>query len=100
MYGSGVVIGIAQAITVVLHRMILLVLRLALTVCIVAVAGATMLRTVAVLFATTTHRPTGTTSSGSVSPCSKFFPKEKAKEQSCIQSDLSGDGREPSQAEG
>ena len=39
MYGSGVVIGIAQAITVVYRRMILLVLLLALPVCVVAVAG-------------------------------------------------------------
>ena len=89
MYGSGVVIGIAQAITVVHRRMILLVLLLALTVCIVAVAGTTQLRTVAVIFATVTLRPSGCTTSGSVSPCSKFFYK-KARKERYIQSDLSG----------
>ena len=81
MYGSGVVIGIAQAITVVHRRMILLVLLLALTVCLVAVAGPTMRRTVAVLIATPTLRPTGTTTSGSVSPCSKFFHKQEKSNQ-------------------
>ena len=98
MFGSGAVTG--MILTAAVLRQILQALPLALTVCFVAVAGAAQLRTVVVLNATNTHRPTGATASVFVSPCSKFFPKEKAKEQSCIQSDLSGDGREPSQAEG
>lgn len=77
MLESGVVTGITQAITVVHRRMILLVLLLALTVWIVAVAGTAQQRTVAVLIATSALRPSGATSSVSVSPCSKFFPKKK-----------------------
>ena len=77
MYGSCVVTGMALIVAV--PRLILLVQPLALTVCIVAVAGATMLRTVAVLIASAAPRPTGMAALASVSPYSKFFPKKKAR---------------------
>ena len=79
MYMSGVVTGMALIVAVL--RPILLVLLLALTVWFVAVAGATQLRPVAVLIATTALRPAGATASGSVSPYSKFFPKKKARKK-------------------
>ena len=79
MYMSGVVTGMALIVAVL--RPILLVLLLALAVCIVAVAGTTVQSAVAVLFATTTLRPAGTATSGSVSPYSKFFPKKKARKK-------------------
>ena len=75
MFMSGVVTGMEYFVAVL--RLILQVLLLALTVCFVAVAGAAQLRTVVVLNATNTHRPTGATASVFVSPCSKFFPKKK-----------------------
>ena len=75
MYMSGAVIGMVLIAAVL--RQILQVLLLALTVCFVAVAGAAQLRTVVVLNATNTHRPTGATASVFVSPCSKFFPEKK-----------------------
>ena len=75
MYGSCVVTG--MALIAVVHKRTLLDQPLALTVCFVAVAGAAQLRTVVVLNATNTHRPTGATASVFVSPCSKFFPKKK-----------------------
>ena len=75
MYMSGVVTGMALIVAVL--RPILLVLLLALAVCVVAVAGATQLRTVAVLIASTALRPAGATSSVFVSPYSKFFPRKK-----------------------
>ena len=78
MFMSGAVIG--MVLIVVALRQIQQVLTLVLVVCFVAVAGAALRRSVAVLVAAATGRPSGATTSGSVSPCSKFFPK-KAKGQ-------------------
>ena len=71
MYLSGVVTG--KEHTVAVHKLILQVQPLALSVCFVAVAGTAQLRAVAVLIATTALRPTGTATSVFVSPCSEFF---------------------------
>ena len=87
MFGSGVVTGMMQAITVVLRRTIRQDLQLALTVCFVAVAGAAMLRTVAVLIAST-PRPTGSAPLASVWPYSKFFPKKKQEKRNKSQSEV------------
>lgn len=77
MYGSGVVTG--MALIAVVHKRTLLDQPLALTVCIVAVALAAVLRTVAVLFASALPRPTGMAALASVWPYSEFFPKKKAR---------------------
>ena len=74
---SGAVIGMALIVAAL--RQIQQVLTLVLVVCFVAVAGAALLRYVAVLIAAATGRPSGATTSGSVSPCSKFFPKKARK---------------------
>ena len=74
---SGAVTGMALIAAV--RRLIPQVRLLALTVCIVAVAGTTMHRTAVALIAATTHRPTGTTSSGSVSPSQQVLSEELEK---------------------
>lgn len=78
MFGSGAVTGILVLLAAVL-RQILQVLLLALGVCIVAVAGPTMLQAAAVLIAASPPRPTGAPTTGSVSPYSEFFPKKARK---------------------
>lgn len=65
MCGNCVAIGIAVVITHQAHQPILLVLLLALTACIVVVAGTTLRGTVECRIATTTLRATAPTMSAS-----------------------------------
>ena len=74
---SGAVTGMALIAAV--RRLIPQVLLLALSVCIVAVAGASVRRTAAVLIAAAACRPAGATTSGSVLPSLQVLSEELEK---------------------